>query len=90
MLPKSGSERLHPSLELVALPLSQALYESGHRLNDVYFPSADIVSLVCIMENGNSAEIAVVGNEGIVGITLLEGRRCRIRPSLRAQATPID
>jgi CRP-like cAMP-binding protein len=55
------------------MPLGEALYESGDRLNHVYFPTSSIVSLLYVMENGASAEIAVVGNEGIVGIALFMG-----------------
>ena len=66
-------ERLFPHLELVPLPLGEALYESGDRLNHVYFPTTAIVSLLYVMEDGASAEIAVVGNEGIVGIALFMG-----------------
>jgi CRP-like cAMP-binding protein len=60
-------------MEAVTLPLGDALYESGDRLNHVYFPTTAIVSLLSVMENGASAEIAVVGNEGIVGIALFMG-----------------
>ncbi len=67
VLPKSESERLFPLLELIPLPLGEALYESGNRLNHVYFHTTAIVSLLYVMENGASAEIAVVGNDGIVG-----------------------
>jgi CRP-like cAMP-binding protein len=73
VLPKSESERLIPHLELVPLPLGEALYESGDHLNHVHFPTTAIVSLLYVMENGASAEIAVVGNEGIVGIALFMG-----------------
>lgn len=72
-LPQSEGERLFPHLEWVPLPLGEALYESGGRLNHVYFPTTAIVSLLYVMENGASAEIAVVGNEGIVGIALFMG-----------------
>jgi CRP-like cAMP-binding protein len=72
-LPKCESERLLPHLELVPLPLGEALYESGDRLNHVYFPTTAIVSLLYELENGSSAEIAVVGYEGIVGIALFMG-----------------
>ncbi|MDS4019120.1 MAG: Crp/Fnr family transcriptional regulator [Candidatus Competibacter sp.] len=68
-LPESESERLFPHMEWVPLPLGEALYESGDRLNHVYFPTTAIVSLL----NGASAEIAVVGHEGIVGIALFMG-----------------
>jgi CRP-like cAMP-binding protein len=73
VLPASEGERLFPYLEPVPLPLGEALYESGGRLNYVYFPTTAIVSLLYVMENGASAEIAVVGNEGIVGIALFMG-----------------
>ena len=55
------------------MPLGQVLYESGGTLSHVYFPTTAIVSLLYVMENGASAEIAVVGNEGIVGISLFMG-----------------
>ena len=55
------------------MPLGQVLYESGSTLSHVYFPTTAIVSLLYVMENGASAEIAVVGNEGIVGISLFMG-----------------
>jgi CRP-like cAMP-binding protein len=73
VLPKSESARLFPYLESVSLPLGEALYESGDRLNHVYFPTTAIVSLLYVMEDGASAEIAVVGNDGIVGIALFMG-----------------
>ena len=66
-------ERLEPHLELVQMPLGEALYESGGQLKHVYFPTTAIVSLLYVMENGASAEIAVVGNEGILGIALFMG-----------------
>src|SRR5208337_4268171 len=72
-LPKPEFERLLSYLELVPLPLGEALYESGDKLNHVYFPATSIVSLLYELENGASAEIAVVGNEGIVGIALFMG-----------------
>lgn len=65
--------RLLPYLQYVAMPLGKALYESGDRLRDVYFPVDCIVSLLYVMENGASAEIAVVGNEGLIGIGLFVG-----------------
>jgi len=73
VLPRFECERLFPFLEPVPLPLGEALYESGDQLNHVYFPTTAIVSLLYLMENGASAEIAVVGNEGIVGIALFMG-----------------
>ena len=53
------------------MPLGEVLYESGGTLSHVYFPTTAIVSLLYVMENGASAEIAVVGNEGLVGILCL-------------------
>ena len=72
-LPAADFERLSPHLELVTMPLGEALYESGGRLQHVYFPTTSIVSLLYVMEDGASAEIAVVGNEGILGISLFMG-----------------
>ena len=72
-LPAAEFDRLAPRLELVAMPLGEALYESGGRLHHVYFPTTSIVSLLYVLENGASAEIAVVGNEGILGISLFMG-----------------
>jgi CRP-like cAMP-binding protein len=62
-----------PPLQAVEMPLGKVLYESGGKLTHVYFPTTSIVSLLYVMENGASAEIAVVGNEGIVGISLFMG-----------------
>ena len=72
-LPDAEWQRWLPHLERVAMPLGQVLYESGDTLSHVYFPTTAIVSLLYVMENGASAEIAVVGNEGIVGISLFMG-----------------
>ena len=72
-LPDAEWKRWSPQLELVEMPLGQVLYESGATLSHVYFPTTAIVSLLYVMENGSSAEIAVVGNEGIVGIALFMG-----------------
>lgn len=66
-------ERIFPHLELVPLPLGRALYESGDTLRYVYFPTDCIVSLLYVMESGESAEISVVGKEGIVGVSLFMG-----------------
>jgi CRP-like cAMP-binding protein len=71
--PTAEFERLSPHLELVSMPLGEALYESGGKLEHVYFPTTSIVSLLYVLENGASAEIAVVGNEGILGISLFMG-----------------
>ena len=73
VLPKVESARLVPHLQPVSLSLGEALYESGAQLDFVYFPTTAIVSLLYELENGASAEIAVVGNEGIVGIALFMG-----------------
>jgi CRP-like cAMP-binding protein len=62
-----------PHLESVEMPLGKVLYESGSRLSHVYFPTTSIISLLYVMEDGASAEIAVVGHEGIVGISLFMG-----------------
>jgi len=62
-----------PHLEFVELPLAHVLYESGATLSHVYFPTTAIVSLLYVLENGASAEIAVVGNEGIVGVSMFMG-----------------
>jgi CRP-like cAMP-binding protein len=72
-LPNAVLERWQQQLESVQLPLGRVLYESGATLSHVYFPTSAIVSLLYVMENGASAEIAVVGNEGIVGISLFMG-----------------
>ena len=72
-LPSGEWQRWLPQLERVEMPLGQVLYESGTTLSHVYFPTTSIVSLLYVMENGASAEIAVVGNEGIVGISLFMG-----------------
>ena len=73
VLPPEVQARLFPHLELVDLPLGHVLYESGHTLRHVYFPIDAIVSMLYVMENGASAEIAVVGNEGLVGVSLFMG-----------------
>ena len=72
-LPDPEWERWRQLLERVEMPLGQVLYESGATLTHVYFPTTAIVSLLYVMENGSSAEIAVVGNEGLVGISLFMG-----------------
>jgi len=72
-LPAADYERLAPSLELVPLPLGRAMYESGGKLDYVYFPTDCIVSLLSVTREGASAEIAIAGNEGLVGIALFMG-----------------
>jgi len=66
-------ERIYPHLKLVPMPLGKVLYEPGAVLRSVYFPTDSIVSLLYVLENGASAEIAVVGNEGLIGIALFMG-----------------
>ena len=72
-LPAAEWERWQPQLERVQMPLGQVLYESGSTLTHAYFPTTAIVSLLYVMENGASAEIAVAGNDGMVGISLFMG-----------------
>lgn len=72
-LPQAQWQRWKPDLELVELPLGQVIYESGCSMSYVYFPTTAIVSLLYVLEDGASAEIAVVGNEGIVGVSLFMG-----------------
>ena len=72
-LPNAEWERWRPQLEWVDMPLGHVLYESGGAQSHVYFPTNAIVSLLYVMTNGASAEIAVVGNEGIVGVSLFMG-----------------
>jgi CRP-like cAMP-binding protein len=72
-LPPDIFERLQPNLELVPLKLGASIYEAGRKQSYVYFPIDSIVSLLYVMNDGASAEIAVVGNEGLVGISLFMG-----------------
>ncbi|WP_310384990.1 Crp/Fnr family transcriptional regulator [Roseateles sp.] len=72
-LPEPEWRRLLPHLESVDMPLGMVLYEPGSTLSHVYFPTSSIVSLLYVMQNGASAEIAVVGFEGLVGISLFMG-----------------
>ena len=72
-LPAKDYARLLPDLEPIAMPLGWVVYESGGRLGYVYFPTTCIVSLLYVMESGASAEIAIVGEEGLVGISLFMG-----------------
>jgi CRP-like cAMP-binding protein len=65
--------RLLPHLEFIKMPLAWVLYESGSRMSYVYFPTTSIVSLLYVMETGASAEIAITGNEGLVGVSLFMG-----------------
>ncbi len=72
-LPELVRQRLFTHLESVQMPLGEVLYESGTQLRYVYFPTTSIVSLLYVMEDGASAEIAVVGKEGLLGIALFMG-----------------
>jgi CRP-like cAMP-binding protein len=72
-LPPPERERLFPHLTLVTLPLGKVLYESGDELRHIYFPTDSIVSLLYVLEDGGSAEIAVVGNDGAIGVALFMG-----------------
>jgi CRP-like cAMP-binding protein len=73
-LPAEIFHRLLPDLELVPLPLGKVIYESGAELEHIYFPTPDcIISMLYVMADGASAEIAVVGHEGVVGIALFMG-----------------
>ena len=72
-LPAEEWKRWLPHLELVDLPLGEVIFESGEEVSHVYFPTTAIVSLLYVMENGASTEIALVGNEGLVGIALFMG-----------------
>ena len=66
-------ERLRPDLEQVPMPLGEVLYESGGQLDHVYFPTTSVVSLLYVMKDGESAEIAIAGNEGLIGLALMMG-----------------
>src|SRR5947208_9743550 len=72
-LPRAEFERLAPHLELVPMLLGETLYEPGGQLPHAYFPTTAIVSLLYVLESGSSAEIAGVGNEGVLGISLFMG-----------------
>ena len=72
-LPEADYARLLPDLELVSMPLGWAVYESGGHMSYMYFPTSSLVSLLYVMENGASAEIAITGNCGLVGISLFMG-----------------
>jgi CRP-like cAMP-binding protein len=72
-LPPAERDRLFPHLRLVEMPLGMVVYESGAKLRHMYFPTSCIVSLLYMLEDGSSAEIAVVGSEGAVGVALFMG-----------------
>ncbi len=73
ILPVDELERIHHHLELVPLPLGEVIYESGGKLSHLYFPTTAIVSLLYVTEDGASAEISIVGNEGVVGVAIFMG-----------------
>jgi CRP-like cAMP-binding protein len=72
-LPADERERLFPHLKLIPMPLGAAVYEAGGSLRHIYFPTDCIVSLLYVLKDGASAEIAVVGNEGAIGVALFMG-----------------
>ena len=72
-LPDAERARWLPHLDPVELPLGAVLYEAGNPLTHAYFPTTAIVSLICVMDSGATTEIAVVGNEGVVGVSLFMG-----------------
>ena len=72
-LPPADLARISDQMEAAPMPLGHVLYESGDQLQHVYFPTNSIISLLYVMEDGASAEIAIVGSEGIVGISLFMG-----------------
>jgi len=71
--PAAVKHRLLPELELMALPIGKVLYDSGEILRDVYFPTTSLISLLYVMGNGQSSELAVVGNDGLIGVALFMG-----------------
>lgn len=73
ILPQEEYERLLPHLEHVSFALGEVVYESGGQMSYIYFPTTSIISLLYMMENGSSAEMGVVGNEGLVGVALFMG-----------------
>lgn len=73
LLPEASKNKVFPLLKLIELPLGKVIYESGQNLTCVYFPIDSIVSLLYVTKNGSSAEISVVGNEGVVGIAVFMG-----------------
>ena len=85
---KTEYDRLSPKLELVNMSLGEVLYESGGLLQYVYFPTDSIISMLYVMEDGASAEIAVVGNEGILGISLFMGGGNNPQPRCCAKCRP--
>jgi hypothetical protein len=89
-LPDPEWHRWRHLLEKVEMPLGQVLYEAGATLAHVYFPTTSIVSLLYVMESGASAEIAVVGNEGLVGVSLFMGGESTPSRAVRTDKNTID
>jgi CRP-like cAMP-binding protein len=94
-LPERDFDRLRSQLEPVELPLGTALYEAGSRVRQLYFPTSGIISLLQVMTDGDSAEIAVVGSEGVVGIAMFMGgettpSRAIVQSVARAYAMSAD
>ena len=92
-LPKDVLAKLLPELNLVQMPLGHSLYESGTRMRHVYFPVEGIISLLYVTEGGNSAELAVVGCDGMVGVSLFMGgettpNRAVVQSACRAYRMP--
>jgi CRP-like cAMP-binding protein len=92
-LPATGYQQIHPQLELVEMDLGHSLYESGGQLEYVYFPVTGIVSLLYVTAGGNSAELAVVGCEGMIGVSLFMGgettpNRAVVQSACRAYRLP--
>jgi len=92
-LPAADYEQISPHLELVEIGLAGSLYESGGHLQHVYFPVSGIVSLLYVTQGGNSAELAVVGAEGMIGVSLFMGgettpNRAVVQSALTAYKLP--
>ncbi|MBO1895755.1 MULTISPECIES: Crp/Fnr family transcriptional regulator [unclassified Shewanella] len=81
-LPEATKQRLFPQLKIIKLPLGKVIYEAGQNLENVYFPIDSIVSLLNVLEDGASAEISVVGNEGLVGIAVFMGGESTINRAI--------
>jgi CRP-like cAMP-binding protein len=81
-LPEETQKRLFPQLKIIKLPLGKVIYEAGQNLENVYFPVDSIVSLLNVLEDGASAEISVVGNEGLVGIAVFMGGESTINRAI--------
>ncbi|MBA4142122.1 MAG: Crp/Fnr family transcriptional regulator [Nitrosospira sp.] len=78
-LPETDYERLRSCLELVSLPQGWAVYEKGRELDLVYFPTTSVIALHAISDNGQSVNMAVIGNEGVFGISMLMGRETALK-----------